>query len=205
MEVAVRFPANGMALEGLLALPSYGASVGAVVCHPHPLYGGEMHNTVVTALARGLRSAGVATLRFNFRGVGESQGQHDEGRGEVDDVTAAVSFLLSQRTFETVVVAGYSFGAFVGMKAGAQDDRVHKLVGVALSVRSRDVSFLDGVTKPKLLVCGDRDDHAPLAQMQKLAGQLPKPCELVVLPRTDHFFVGNATMAADAAVRFLAP
>lgn len=203
MEEPVTFPAGSITLEGLLALPTPAAKIGAVVCHPHPLYGGEMHNNVVTALVAGFQGAGIASLRFNFRGVGGSGGTHDQGNAEQDDVKAAVTYLLSRQTFATVVVAGYSFGSFVGLKAGAGDPRVHKLIGVALPVASRDASFLERVTKPKLIVCGTRDSHAPLDKINQLVARLPEPKTLAVINGADHFFQGLEDEIASAAYRFL--
>ncbi len=203
MEEPVTIPAGAITLEGLLSLPSPSAEIGAVICHPHPLYGGEMRNNVVEALVDGFRAAGFATLRFNFRGVGDSGGAHDQGNAEQDDVKSAVTYLLSRRAVKTVVVAGYSFGSFVGLKAGADDSRVHKLVGVALPVASRDASFLVSVTKPKLLITGDRDSHAPLDRIHNLAASMPEPKSLAVITGADHFFRGLEHEIASAAVRFL--
>jgi alpha/beta superfamily hydrolase len=203
MEEQVRFPVGDVVLEGLLALPAPAARVGVVVCHPHPLYGGEMRNNVVEGLTIGLRRAGHATLRFNFRGVGGSSGEHGHGVAEIDDVTAAVDYLLSRQAFETVVVAGYSFGSMVGLKAGADDPRVHKLIGVALPIATRDASFLLGVMKPKLLVSGDRDDISPVAALEALHAKLADPKELVIVEGVDHFWSRREVDAADAAVRFL--
>ncbi|MGE3919076.1 MAG: alpha/beta hydrolase, partial [Hyphomicrobiaceae bacterium] len=126
MEEPVTFPVGSISLEGLISVPPK-AAIAAVVCHPHPLRGGEMRNNVVTALVEWLGRAGIATLRFNFRGVGRSGGVHDDGTGEVDDVRGALDCLLARGPFETVVVAGYSFGSIVGLMAGAEDARVDKL------------------------------------------------------------------------------
>ncbi len=201
-EQAIRFAAGAIELEGLVAIPAR-AAAGVVVCHPHPLYGGDMHNTVTAALTEAFIGAGLATLRFNFRGVGGSDGQHDNGRGEVEDVTAAVAELVSRVEFTQVAVAGYSFGAWVGLKAGAQDARVHKLIGVAPPVASRDFSFLAASTQPKLIIAGDRDDHAPLARLESLMQSLPEPKTLTVVSGADHFFRGLEPAASRAAVAFL--
>src|SRR5262249_28427158 len=128
VEEHVTFPASEITLEGLFWAPPQTPAVGVVLCHPHPLYGGEMHNNIVSALADTLQQAGMATLRFNFRGVGRSGGEHGGGEAEVEDVKAAVTYLLSRQTVPTVVVAGYSFGSMVGLRAGAADPRVHKLI-----------------------------------------------------------------------------
>lgn len=205
MDTPVRFPVGDLMLEGRLSLPPAAPQTAAVICHPHPLYGGDMYNNVVAALAEGLQKAGVATLRFNFRGVGSSGGHHDDGNAEIEDVKGAVTFLLEKCAAATVVVAGYSFGSIVGLKAGADDARVHKLIGVALPIARRDASFLHGVTKPTLLIGGDRDDRSPLEQIEALHAAMAQPKSMVVIPGADHFFHGQEHRVADAASAFLVP
>lgn len=203
MEEQVMFPVNDITLEGLLWTPSQPASIGAVLCHPHPLYGGDMRNNVVSALAEALQQAGIGTLRFNFRGVGSSGGEHGGGEAEGEDVKAAVTYLLSRQTVSTVVVAGYSFGSMVGLRAGAADQRVHQLIGVALPLGFGDPSFLQTVAKPKLLISGDHDDYSPLPGLQSLFAKLPEPKTLVTVNGTDHFFWGKEGEVGKAAVEFL--
>lgn len=203
MEETVRFPVGTISLEGRLSLPTDGRDIGVVVCHPHPLRGGDLHNNVVAGLTEGLGHARIATLRFNFRGVGNSTGVHDDGRGEEDDVKAAVTYLLSRKAFSTVVVAGYSFGSVVGLKAGSDDPRVHKLIGVALPIRTRDLSFLHAVTKPKLLISGERDNFAPTAELKALIDKTPEPKSVVMIPHADHFFGGLEGPIGEAAADFL--
>lgn len=204
MEQRVTFPAGDVTLEGLLSLPSKPAQAGVVVCHPHPLRSGDMNNTVVSALADAFQQAGMATLRFNFRGVGGSTGTHDDGNAEQDDVRSAVTFLLGRQSLSTVVVAGYSFGSLVGMRAGAADPRVDKLIGVALPIAARDVSFLHNAAKPKLLISGDQDDYSPLSGLQALLAKLPAPASLAVIGGADHFFAGQEDEVARAALAFMA-
>ena len=203
MEERVTFPVGDITLEGLLSVPAQAPRIGAVVCHPHPLYGGEMHNNIVSALVDAFRSAGIATLRFNFRGVGNSEGEHDEGNAEVDDVKAAVTCLLSRQAVTTVVVAGYSFGSMVGLRAGTDDSRVHKLIGVALPIGMRDASFLLNANKPKLLISGNHDNYSPIPGLQDLVAKLPDPKSLVIVDGADHFFWGLESQVAKAAVEFL--
>ncbi|MEZ5850373.1 MAG: hypothetical protein R3D68_06960 [Hyphomicrobiaceae bacterium] len=203
VEHGVTFPSGELTLEGLLSVPAVSPSVAVVICHPHPLYGGDMRNNVVSGLARAFQAAGMVTLRFNFRGVGASTGTHDDGAGEADDVTSAVSFLMSQVAAPVVAVAGYSFGAMVGLRAGADDPRVSKLVGVALPIVRRDPSFLIGVAKPKLLIVGDDDAYAPLAKFQQLVGELDEPKAAVVVEGADHFFAGVEGEIATVAAAFL--
>ena len=199
----VMFPSGELTLEGLFWTPIPPPAVGVVRCHPHPLYGGDMYNNVVTALAEAFQQAGMMTLRFNFRGVGHSDGVHGGGDAEVDDVQAAVSYLLSRQSVSTVAVAGYSFGSMVGLRTGVRDARVHILMGVALPVGRRDASFLRTAQKPTLLVSGDRDDISPLPILQELTAQLPDPKKLVTIPAADHFFRGREREVAQAAVMFL--
>ena len=203
MEQQIRFPVEDLVLEGLISLPEPGARIGIVLCHPHPLYGGEMHNNVVEAMAVSMQRAGHATLRFNFRGVGGSSGAHGEGVAEIEDVKAAVTCLLQRQAFETIVVAGYSFGSMVGLRAGADDTRVDKLIGVALPIATRDVSFLKTVAKPTLLVSGDRDQHSPVSELEALCAGLTGPTQLVVVAGADHFFRSREIDVADAALRFI--
>lgn len=203
MEEKISFPVGNIRLEGLLALSNAAPRIGVVICHPHPLYGGEMRNNVVSALALGLQRAGHTTLRFNFRGVGASEGVHDQGIGELDDVKGAVSYLLGQVSPPKVIVAGYSFGSIVGLRAGADDPRVHAMIGVALPIARRDASFLEAVIKPKLLISGDRDDVSPVTQLNVLFDRMPEPKRLVFVKGADHFFAGLERDVADAALRFL--
>jgi alpha/beta superfamily hydrolase len=203
VEEHITFPVGDIVLEGLFWTPTHVPSVGVVVCHPHPLYGGNMHNNVVTALTEAFQQAGMVTLRFNFRGVGRSSGKHGEGKAELDDVQAAVTYLLSRQSVATVAVAGYSFGAMVGLQAGASEARVHRLIGVALPVARRDASFLRTAAKPTLIIRGDQDDISPLATLQPLVAELPQPKRLVTIPGADHFFWGQEHQVAQAAAAFL--
>lgn len=203
MEQAVTFAFADFELEGRVSVPARAVQAGVVVCHPHPLYGGDMDNNVVTALVEGFRSAGFATLRFNFRGVGASGGMHDDGRGEVEDVKAAVSCLLERCAPPLVAVAGYSFGSIVGLDAGARDVRVHRLVGVALPIARRDASFLHGAGKATLLVSGDRDDISPVGRLRELVANMREPTQLQIVAGADHFLRGAEADVAAAAVAFL--
>jgi alpha/beta superfamily hydrolase len=203
MEEKVTFQAGNLTLEGLLWTPAGGGEKGAVLCHPHPLYGGDMHNNVVSALAEALQKQNIATLRFNFRGTGQSEGSHGGGEAEKEDVKAAVSYLLSRQAVSTLAVVGYSFGAAVGLRAGAEDARVSALVGVALPVGMRDASFLLSCTKAKLFVAGDQDNFCPLPALKDLFAKCPEPKEMTVIPGTDHFFWGQEAEVARAVVEFL--
>jgi len=166
------------------------ASRVALVLHPHPLYGGTMHNPVVFHCAKALAAAGFETLRINFRGVGESTGQWDEGRGELDDAAAALDFLLAdQPQAVEVVVAGYSFGSAIGLRLGCRDERVARLVAIATPVGLLDLGFLAKCTKPKLFVHGGSDELAPLDPLRALLERsVAPPADLRVIDRASHFF-----------------
>ena len=207
MEEHITFPvgegADAITLEGLLSTSHQAPALGAVLCHPHPLYGGEMHNNVVSALAHAFQKENIATLRFNFRGVGRSEGTHDEGVAECEDVKAAVTALLDRQPVSTVVVAGYSFGSMVGLQAGAQDDRVHRLIGVAFPLGFRDPAFLVSVTKPILFISGDRDTYSPIPALTELVAKISAPKQLETINGADHFFMAREGEVAQAAVSFL--
>ena len=204
MERAIAFPAGSNTLEGLISVPQGSPRAGVVICHPHPLRGGEMSNAIVEALVGAFGDAGHATLRFNFRGVGASTGVHDEGRGEIDDVQSAVTCLLARSAVPIVAVAGYSFGAWVGLAAGVADPRVHRLIGIAPPVASRDHGFLAGAAKPTLLIAGDCDDYAPVAKLSALAAGLGDQPSLVIVAGADHFFGSAAHEVSRAAAEFVA-
>lgn len=203
MEEHVTFPVGDITLEGLFSTPQDTPQMGAVLCHPHPLYGGEMRNNVVSALADAFQKIEIATLRFNFRGVGQSGGQHGEGEAELEDVKAAVTALLDRQAVSHVVVAGYSFGSMVGLRAGANDDRVHTLLGVAFPIGFRDPSFLLDVMKPTLLISGDRDEYSPIPDLTDLFSKMREPKQLEIITGADHFFMSREGDVAKTAVEFL--
>jgi len=202
-EEDVKFETGEITLEGALWLPSEPGQVGVVLCHPHPLFGGNMQNNVVTALAQAFQQAGFATLRFNFRGVGGSGGTHGGGTAELADVDAAIACILSRYAPSKLIVVGYSFGAMVGLRAGATDSRVHALIGVGLPVERVDSAELSAAAKPTLLVSGDSDHVSPLDGLRSLFDQLPEPKQIVALQGVDHFFAGCEHKAAEAALEFI--
>jgi uncharacterized protein len=169
--------------------------LAAVVCHPHPLFGGTMHNKVVYQAAKTLHRAGLPVLRFNFRGAGLSPGAHDGGRGEQDDVRAALDFLAGRFPGVPLLVAGFSFGAWVGLRVGCEDARVSDLVGLGVPVASVDASYLSSCAKPKLLVSGDHDQYAPKERLEAFVADLParakRRTELTLIAGADHFFTGH--------------
>ncbi len=168
-------------------------AAAAVLCHPHPLYGGNMHNNVIRALKKGLNERGLICLRFNFRGTGQSWGTHDNGVGEIDDVLAAVDFLeaMEQVDSKRLVLAGYSFGCWVGLRATARDPRPKRLIGISPPVDSYDFGFLENETRPKLLIAGDRDFVCSPERFRDLLDRIPEPKKGVILPGADHFHLGG--------------
>jgi uncharacterized protein len=163
----------------------------ALVCHPHPLYGGTMHNKVVFQTAKALHRRGAAVLRFNFRGVEQSEGVHDRGKGEQDDVRSAIDYLAAEFPGRAILVAGFSFGSSVGLRASCGDARVTKLIGLGLPVDNIDMSFLSACEKPKLIIQGGSDPFGALASIEALFATLPEPKQLVIVEGADHFFTGR--------------
>jgi hypothetical protein len=162
-----------------------------------------MYSNVVSAVAEALWEHDIATLRFNFRGTGASSGSHGGGDTEEADVAAAVAYLLGCQHLARVTVAGYSFGAGVGLLAGATDARVTALVGIAPPVARRDLSPLYTCTKAKLFVTGDKDHVCPLPALQDLIAHCPEPKALALIPGADHFFLGREAEVAEAVVTFV--
>jgi alpha/beta superfamily hydrolase len=182
-------------LEALLNAGSPDASHAAVVCHPHPIYGGTLHNKVVFHAMKALNALGMPVLRFNFRGTGLSQGEHDRGNGEVEDVRTALDW-LDQEFHLPMIFAGFSFGAAVGLRAACLDPRVEAVVSLGTPIspvddRSYDYDFLKTCTKPKLFVSGSRDQFASKAKLEALVAPLLEPKKLVIIEAADHFFEGR--------------
>lgn len=184
-------PAEHGQLEAILKEPRNGQSRGlAFVLHPHPLGGGTMHNKVVFRAAAALNDAGLITLRINFRGVGQSTGQHDEGRGERDDVRAGLDYLSTNYPDLTITLCGFSFGARVGLDVGIDDARVQYLIGIGTPLNNYDFEFLQACRKPLLLVHGEHDEFGDVQQVREMATKLEKQTQvrLVVIPGAGHFF-----------------
>ena len=202
-EEAVVIPSGSLKLEGLMARAAGSSNApGAVVCHPHPLYGGSMHNNVVEAILEGLWKLGYATIRFNFRSVGASEGEHAGGVGEADDAKAAMGFLLAQQGVakDHAIMAGYSFGAAVAMRAGAEMKEVETIAAVALPVGMGDFSQPTS-NKKIVLIVGDRDSYCPKARITELAQSCG--ARLRMIDGADHFFGGYEDAITDALVELL--
>jgi uncharacterized protein len=179
-------------LEAALWTPSGATpSMAALVCHPHPLFGGTMHNKVVFNAAKAIDALGIAVLRFNFRGAGQSEGTHDKGPGELGDTKSALDFLAGEFPETPLLVAGFSFGCWVGLRAGCEDSRVEKLIGLGAPVNSSDFSYLQKCAKPKLFVHGSNDEFGDVAKVRQMVASLPGENELVVVNGVDHFFTGK--------------
>jgi len=179
-------------LEALLWTASGGSSdLAAVVCHPHPLFAGTMHNKVVYRTAKALQRRGVPVLRFNFRGVGMSEGSHDRGRGEQDDVRAAIDYMAGEFPGRRVLLAGFSFGAWLGLRVGCEDARVSAVIGLGLPVDKSDMSYLVSCEKPKLIIQGGKDQFGSHANIEAFFATLPEPKRLVIVDGADHFFTGQ--------------
>jgi len=165
--------------------------LAGLVCHPHPLYGGTLHNKVVHHTSLALQERGLAVLRFNFRGAGKSQGKHDQGRGEADDIRAALDWLAAERPGAGIVLAGFSFGAWVGLRVGCGDERVSALIGVGLPTDSSDLGYLAECGKPKLFVQGTRDQYGSRRRVEQVVKAAADPKELIWIEEADHFFAGH--------------
>jgi alpha/beta superfamily hydrolase len=188
MQVTLPGPAGR--LEGLLWQPRAPARAGAIVCHPHPLYGGTMHNHVVFRIARALRAAGLAVLRFNFRGAGASEGVHDGGPGEVQDARAALDFLAERLPDLPLWAAGFSFGSRTLAALAGEDERIQELLLVALPCKAFDCSAILRVRPPTWVLLAGRDEFGTLADLRARFPVLPAQVVLEEIEGVDHFFRG---------------
>ncbi|MBI1745838.1 MAG: alpha/beta hydrolase [Acidobacteria bacterium] len=202
MTIFIASPAGRM--EALLR-PSSLANPrwAAVVCHPHPKFGGTMHNKVVFHTAKFLNSQGLPTLRFNFRGVGLSQGSFDGGRGETDDVTAVLDYMAGCYPQCGLLVAGFSFGAWVGLRAACRDARVAAGIAIGLPFSLMDTTFLQTCSKPKLFLQGTEDPFSPMAEVERIYRGIGNPKKLVWILEADHFFEGQLPALGRALVESL--
>ena len=191
-------------LEALLEWdPQIAALATALICHPHPVYGGTMHNKVVFRAAKAALAAGLPTLRFNFRGAGKSAGTFDEGNGEREDVRAALNHLAERFPNLPIVLVGFSFGAWVGLAVGANDQRVTALVGLGLPVDSHDCSFLRQAAKPKLIIQGTHDQYGSRQRVEELYASLAQPKQIHWVEGADHFFAGHLPEVQEVLSGFL--
>jgi uncharacterized protein len=198
-------------LEGRLAIPDSGPPRGAaVLCHPHPQYGGSMSSKLIPAMQRALTAAGWAALRFNFRGVGRSEGSYDHGVGEVADVIGAL-VRVREVIAEPSAIVGWSFGGLVGLNAAARDGAIACYAGVAPPVRRAltgkmelpAVAELDGWRARSMIVCGTQDPFCRRGDAEELVRQLPPPSEVRVVEGADHFFTGHVDELCEIVTAFV--
>jgi len=190
-------------LEALLDVPEGAPRRGVVFAHPLPIKGGTMHTKVVFQAAKALTRLGCVVLRFNFRGVGRSAGTWDNGRGEMDDYRAAVDFVSASYPDLELWAAGFSFGSYIAMTAGADDDRICALIGIAPPVNRYEYASVKLSTKPKFIVHGESDELIPLKAVREFYARLQEPKELVEIDRANHLFDGQASEVGDALEELL--
>ncbi|WP_446743206.1 alpha/beta hydrolase [Silvibacterium acidisoli] len=188
-------------LEALLNTGAADAPFAVLVCHPHPLGGGTMHNKVVYHTMKAFQSLGLPVLRFNFRGTGLSEGAYDHARGEQEDTRAALDWLEREYGLP-MLLAGFSFGSYVGLRVACTDDRVKAVVGLGLPVHAegRDYryEFLAECHKPKLFISGTQDQYGPKAMVEAEVQQAAPPTQMVWIEGAEHFFVGRLDEVRDA-------
>jgi alpha/beta superfamily hydrolase len=204
-ETRVSFPCGELFLEGILAIPGgAGPFPAVIVCHPHPLYGGSMDNNVVWSLTQTLTQASFVSFKFNFRGVGESQGEFGHGIGEQEDVKAAICFVSTVKTVNSkrIGLAAYSAGAGFAFPIGFKDARIKALAAVSPPLNMFSFDFLTSCPKPKFLVSGSRDDFTPTNRFLEFCQNLPEPKECENIEGADHFWRGYESRLADRVTAF---
>ncbi len=193
-------------LEAILKEPRQLPPKGvALVLQPHPLGGGTMHNKVVFRAAAALNDAGLSTLRLNFRGVGQSTGVHDFGKGELEDANAGLAYLSKNYPGQNITVCGFSFGSRMGMEIGCNDDRVKLLISIGTPLSKYNFDFLEACRKPLLFVHGERDEFGDVQELRNFADRLGQntTVKLVVVPDSDHFFEGHLDEVKSAITDWL--
>ena len=201
----VSFTNGDIKLEGVLHLPNDDEGLPAVViCHPHPRHGGDMDNVVIASLVRYLCESGIAALRFNFRGVGGSEGIFDGGTGEISDAVEALNFLSLQDEIDPtrIGVAGYSFGAAVALIASTYGDITQAIASVACPSRVFNEMGVHEILQPKLLVCGERDHDFPVAQFVFQAKRFTDPKQIELIQNADHFFGDSLDYLGEVTGKF---
>ncbi len=199
-EEKVLISSGRIRLEGLLSIQEALSNAGGMIfCHPHPLYGGDMENPVIATAVNVAGEEGFSTLRFNFRGVGESEGSYGEGIGEQEDVKAAVEFMSSRlvRRDPSLILLGYSFGAWAGFPVAEPERRVKGLIAIAPPLKMYDFRFMTESTKEKLFIAGDRDLYCPAQLLKEWYQELKEPKSLTIIPGADHFFFSHLHALAE--------
>jgi len=206
-EGRVKFPSGDIILEGIVGAPGGdGPFPAVIVCHPHPLYGGDMYNNVVGTVCAALAQASLVAFRFNFRGVGGSGGSYGDGVGEQEDVRSAIAYVktLGYVDKERIGLAGYSAGAGFGVPVACGDGRVKAICAISPPLSMFDFACLSDCAKPKLLVCGGRDDFTPADRFFEFCERLPEPKECVTVEGADHFWRWHESALADRVAAFFA-
>lgn len=190
-EEKIFIPLSGIELEGLMSIhEALPLKAGVILCHPHPLHGGNMQNPVISTAMDAALQEELSTLRFNFRGVGESGGSYGEGVGEQEDVKAAIDYLNSklEAANASLFLLGYSFGAWVGLPVAVQDKRIKGMVAIAPPLGLYDFEYLEGCKKEKLIIVGSQDLYCPTHRLEEWYQDLEEPKSLAIIQGADHFF-----------------
>jgi hypothetical protein len=204
-EEKVFIPSTGIQLEGLLNIQ--GASPfrgGVILCHPHPQYGGDMDHPVIKTAVEAASQEGFSTIRFNFRGVGESEGSYGEGLEERGDVKAVADYLYPRlkNNHSPLILLGYSFGAWAGFPIAIEDERFRGMVAVAPPLEIYNFEFLKGCRKKKLFIAGNRDFFCPLSVLEEWYQGLEEPKSLTIIPGADHFFLFHTQFLNQPLIEF---
>jgi alpha/beta superfamily hydrolase len=192
-------------LEAILKEPQPPVTRAAIVCHPHPLFGGTMHNKVVYRVAKAFQQEGFAVLRFNFRGTGKSQGEHDYGLGEQEDLRTAIAFIEEKYPAAEIWVAGFSFGSSVMLSVACGDGRIRALVAAGVPVSKFEFDHVVACDKPKLFVQGSLDEFGSPAELKRFFARLSEPKALKIIEGGDHFFEGRLDELYEAVAAFIRP
>lgn len=201
----ITFPSGDLRLESVLCLPEgNGRFPCVVVCHPHPLYGGSMDNNVVDAVCETLAEVAIAAFKFNFRGVGRSQGRYDDGRGESDDARNAIGYVSTLKEIDAtrIGLCGYSAGAGFSLPVCWSDERIKAIAAISPPLEMFDFSFITDCQKPLLLVSGNCDDFTPAERFIAFCRDLKETCEYELIVGADHFWAGYETYLAERVASF---
>jgi alpha/beta superfamily hydrolase len=191
-------------LEALLEEPAEEAPrEAALVCHPHPQYGGTMHNKVVYRIARGLRRAGLAVLRFNYRGVSLSEGSYAHGEGEREDARAALDYLRERYPELPYSLAGFSFGSRIVLQLACEQPGARRVIAVGFPAVYKNHGYLNGCTVPRIFLQSTRDEFGPVKELKALIETLPEPKQIVLIEAEDHFFAGALDKLEEAIARLV--
>ena len=204
-EICTRFACGNLTLEGKLGLPEgKGPFPAVVICHPHPLYGGSMDNNVVYGIYCALIEASISSFRFNFRGVGGSEGTYDKGNGEQQDVYSAIDFIAARNEIDPdrIGLVGYSAGSGYSLLPGISDNRVKSIVAVSPPLTIFDFTPLRDCPKPKLIISGGKDEHIPIDRFTEFCRSISQPSKHYIIDSADHFWWGNESRLGERVVGY---